>query len=64
MRLRRRHERLSLPAGMELVVPPPTREDLQMTPQGVPFRRSVERASFPPFVYRGKRRGLRVAETG
>ena len=35
-----------------------------MTPQGVPFRRSVERASFPPFVYRGKRRGLRVAETG
>jgi hypothetical protein len=49
---------------MELVVPPPAREDLQMTPHSVPLLRSVERASFPPFVYRGKRRGLRVAETG
>ena len=48
---------ITLPAGMEIVVPPRAPEEIeeQRSP-GSDAATSVERATFPPFVHRGETR--------
>ena len=62
---RNRHDveqRITLPAGMELVVPPPAPEDLEDESQpGSGMARSGERAIFPPLPDRTKTRRARDA---
>jgi hypothetical protein len=48
---------ITLPAGMEIVVPPRAPEEIEeQRSSGSAPARSVERAAFPPFVHRGETR--------
>jgi hypothetical protein len=47
---------VTLPAGMELVIPPPAPEEMEDRPRGTGGARRIERATFPPLVHHGETR--------